>query len=39
MLDVWLPLIAGLVLLIAGGDILVRGAVKVAEQLGVSPLV
>lgn len=39
MLDIWLPLIGGLVLLVAGGDLLVRGAVKVAEQLGVSPLV
>ncbi len=39
MMDMWLPLIGGLVLLIAGGDLLVRGAVKVAERLGVSPLV
>lgn len=39
MMDVWLPLIGGLVLLVAGGDLLVRGAVKVAEHLGVSPLV
>ena len=39
MLDIWLPLVGGLVLLIAGGDLLVRGAVQVAERLGVSPLV
>ena len=39
MMDVWLPLIGGLVLLVAGGDLLVRGAVRVAERLGVSPLV
>ncbi len=38
-MDVWLPLIGGLVLLVAGGDLLVRGAVRVAERLGVSPLV
>jgi cation:H+ antiporter len=39
MLDAWLPLLGGLVLLIAGGDLLVRGAVQVASRLGVSPLV
>ena len=39
MMAVWLPLIGGLVLLVAGGDLLVRGAVRVAERLGVSPLV
>ncbi|SLN46305.1 Inner membrane protein YrbG [Roseivivax jejudonensis] len=39
MFDIWLPLVGGLVLLIAGGDLLVRGAVAVAERLGVSPLV
>ncbi len=39
MTDVWLPLLGGLVLLIAGGELLVRGAVNVASQLGVSPLV
>ncbi|MET4104163.1 cation:H+ antiporter [Roseovarius sp. MBR-78] len=39
MIDIWLPLAGGLVLLIAGGDLLVRGAVRVAERLGVSPLV
>ncbi|MGJ3231491.1 MAG: calcium/sodium antiporter [Oceanicaulis sp.] len=32
-------LIVGLLVLIAGGDLLVRGAVAVAERLGVSPLV
>ncbi|SDE39927.1 calcium/sodium antiporter [Limimaricola pyoseonensis] len=38
-MDIWLPLIGGLVLLVLGGELLVRGAVKVAEKLGVSPLV
>jgi cation:H+ antiporter len=35
----FLPIIFGLLLLIAGGDLLVRGAVRVASRLGVSPLV
>ncbi|WP_245972430.1 calcium/sodium antiporter [Rhodovulum iodosum] len=39
MLDILIPLVGGLVLLIAGGDLLVRGAVRVAATLGVSPLV
>lgn len=39
MTDIWLPLLGGLILLILGGDLLVRGAVRVAERLGVSPLV
>lgn len=39
MLEVWLPLVGGLILLIAGGELLVRGAVQVATSLGVSPLV
>lgn len=39
MLEIWLPLIGGLVLLVAGGELLVRGAVQVATGLGVSPLV
>jgi len=39
MMEVWLPLLAGLVLLVAGGELLVRGAVNVATRLGVSPLV
>lgn len=39
MLDAWLLVLGGLVLLIAGGDLLVRGAVRVASRLGVSPLV
>jgi len=39
MIEIWLPLAGGLALLIAGGDLLVRGAVRVAERLGVSPLV
>lgn len=33
-----LPLLAGLALLALGGELLVRGAVRVAERLGVSPL-
>lgn len=33
-----LSLIGGLLLLIAGGELLVRGSVRVAERLGVSPL-
>lgn len=39
MLEIWLPLVFGLVLLIAGGELLVRGSVQVATGLGVSPLV
>ena len=39
MFEIWIPLIGGLVLLVAGGDFLVRGAVQVASRLGVSPLV
>jgi cation:H+ antiporter len=39
MFDTWVPIIFGLVLLIVGGDLLVRGAVQVAGRLGVSPLV
>ncbi|WP_263336162.1 MULTISPECIES: calcium/sodium antiporter [Albidovulum] len=39
MTEIWLPLTAGLVMLIFGGELLVRGAVRVAERLGVSPLV
>ncbi|WP_425072154.1 calcium/sodium antiporter [Sagittula sp. S175] len=38
MLDIWAPLLGGLVLLVVGGDVLVRGAVDVARRLGVSPL-
>lgn len=34
-----LCLVAGLALLITGGDLLVRGAVRLAGRLGVSPLV
>ena len=33
-----LSLVAGLVLLVLGGELLVRGSVRVAEKLGVSPL-
>ncbi len=35
----WLYLLAGLGLLALGGELLVRGAVRLAERLGVSPLV
>lgn len=38
LFDVVLPLAGGLVLLALGGELLVRGAVQVAEKLGVSPL-
>ena len=38
-MDAWLPLIGGLALLLAGGEVLIRGAVAVAGRLGVSPLV
>lgn len=36
--EVVLPLLAGLVLLVLGGELLVRGAVRLAERMGVSPL-
>lgn len=39
MFDIVIPLIAGLALLVVGGDILVRGAVRVAGLAGLSPLV
>jgi cation:H+ antiporter len=39
MIEIWLPLLMGFVLLVLGGELLVRGAVRVAERLGVSPLV
>jgi len=39
MFESWVPLVGGLLLLIAGGDVLVRGAVQVAERIGISPLV
>ncbi len=35
----WLLVLGGLVLLAGGGELLVRGAVRLAERLGVSPLV
>lgn len=38
MFEIWLPLLGGLLLLVLGGDLLVRGAVQVAAALGVSPL-
>jgi cation:H+ antiporter len=36
---VWVYLVGGLALLALGGEFLVRGAVQLAERLGVSPLV
>ena len=33
-----LPLIGGLALLVLGGELFVRGAVQIAERMGVSPL-
>ena len=39
MIEVVLPLIGGFVLLVLGGEFLVRGAVQVATRFGVSPLV
>jgi cation:H+ antiporter len=39
MFMTWLLLAVGLCLLVVGGDLLVRGSVKVASHLGVSPLV
>lgn len=39
MTEIWLPLIGGLVLLVVGGEFLVRGSVNIATRLGVSPLV
>ncbi len=38
-MDTWLPLLGGLILLVAGGELLVRGAVQAAERIGISPLV
>jgi cation:H+ antiporter len=37
-MDITLPLLGGLVLLALGGELFVRGAVRIAERLGVSPL-
>jgi len=34
----WVQLAVGLVLLLGGGEALVRGSVAVATRLGVSPL-
>jgi cation:H+ antiporter len=39
MLQTILLLVLGLILLVAGGEFLVRGAVQAARKLGVSPLV
>lgn len=39
LLKVWIPLFGGFVLLLAGGELLVRGAVQAATFWGVSPLV
>ena len=37
-MDIALSLIGGLVLLVLGGELLVRGAVRFAERMGLSPL-
>ncbi len=37
-MDIVLLLVGGLALLIAGGEFLVRGSVRVAERMGLSPL-
>lgn len=39
MTETWLPILGGLLLLVAGGELLVRGAVQAAERIGISPLV
>ncbi len=39
MTENWLPLLAGFVLLVTGGEFLVRGSVELAEKLGISTLV
>ena len=38
MMAHWLLLLVGLVLLVGGGDLLVRGAVRIAERLRLSPM-
>jgi cation:H+ antiporter len=38
MMEIVLPLVGGLILLAGGGELLVRGAVQLAQRLGVSPL-
>lgn len=37
-MDIAVPLIGGFLLLVLGGELLVRGAVRLAERMGVSPL-
>jgi cation:H+ antiporter len=37
-MDIWINIAIGLVLLVGGGELLVRGAVSSAKALGVSPL-
>ena len=39
MVEIAFPLLGGLILLVLGGELLVRGAVQVATRFGVSPLV
>ncbi|WP_138472422.1 calcium/sodium antiporter [Poseidonocella sp. HB161398] len=38
-METWMPLLGGLILLVAGGELLVRGAVQAAGRIGISPLV
>ncbi|MEF2553456.1 calcium/sodium antiporter [Aurantimonas sp. A2-1-M11] len=38
-METWVPLAVGFFLLVLGGELLVRGAVRIATRLGVSPLV
>lgn len=37
-MDIALPLVGGLIVLVAGAELLVRGSVRLAERAGVSPL-
>ncbi|MAQ37125.1 sodium:calcium antiporter [Thioclava sp. DLFJ5-1] len=39
MFEIWGPILAGLVALVVGGELMVRGAVQTAERIGISPLV
>ena len=37
-MDPFVAIVVGFVMLIVGGELLVRGSVRVAETMGVSPL-